>query len=76
MVFRLLGLINGIVATQIAAAVSLASMAGVRDERLAVAFYLTFSAAQWMSSPGLVQPADDRDAGQGAQHGRCDDAAL
>jgi len=52
-VFRLLGLINGIVATQIAAAVALASMAGVRDERLAVAFYLTFSAAQWMSSPGL-----------------------
>jgi hypothetical protein len=28
-------------------------MAGVRDERLAVAFYLTFYAAQWMSSPGL-----------------------
>jgi MFS family permease len=52
-VFRLLGLINGIVATQIAAAVALASMAGVRDERLAVAFYLTFSAAQWMSNPGL-----------------------
>ena len=25
---------------------------------------------------GFVQPADDRDAGQGAQHGRCDDAAL
>jgi MFS family permease len=52
-VFRLLGLINGIVATQIAAAVALASMAGVRDERMAVIFYLTFSAAQWMSSPGL-----------------------
>jgi MFS family permease len=52
-VFRLLGLINGIVATQIAAAVSLALMAGARDERLAVPFYLTFYAAQWMSSPGL-----------------------
>jgi MFS family permease len=52
-VFRLLGLVNGIVATQIAAAVALASMAGVRDERAAVVFYLTFSAAQWMSSPGL-----------------------
>ena len=52
-VFRLLGLINGIVAIQIAAAVALASMAGVRNEGLAVVFYLTFSAAQWMSSPGL-----------------------
>jgi MFS family permease len=52
-VFRLFGLINGIVATQIAAAVSLALMAGARDERLAVPFYLTFYAAQWMSSPGL-----------------------
>jgi len=53
LVFRMLGLINGIVATQIAAAVALASMAGVRDERLAVGFYLTFAAAQWMSAPGL-----------------------
>ncbi|MFY9940160.1 MAG: MFS transporter [Silvibacterium sp.] len=52
-VFRLLGLINGIVATQIAAAVALALMAGVSDERLAVPFYLTFYAAQWMSNPGL-----------------------
>jgi hypothetical protein len=53
LVFRLLGLINGIVATQIAAAVALAAMAGVRNEGVAVVFYLTFSAAQWMSSPGL-----------------------
>ena len=52
-VFRLLGLINGIVATQIAAAVALASLAGVKDEAVAVVFYLAFSAAQWMSSPGL-----------------------
>jgi MFS family permease len=53
LVFRRLGLINGIAATQIAAAVALASLAGVRGERLAVVFYLTFSAAQWMSAPGL-----------------------
>jgi hypothetical protein len=52
-VFRLLGLISGIVATQIAAAVALAALAGARSEGAAVAFYLTFSAAQWMSSPGL-----------------------
>jgi MFS family permease len=53
LVFRMLGLVNGIVATQIAAAIALASLAGVRDERIAVGFYLTFAAAQWMSSPGL-----------------------
>lgn len=53
LVFRLLGLINGIVATQIAAAVALAALAGARNEGVAVVFYLTFSAAQWMSAPGL-----------------------
>jgi MFS family permease len=52
-VFRLLGLINGIAATQMAAAAALASLAGVRSESTAVTFYLAFSAAQWMSSPGL-----------------------
>jgi MFS family permease len=53
LVFRVLGLVNGIVATQLVAAVSLVSMAGARHGRLAIALYLTFSAAQWMSSPGL-----------------------
>ena len=38
---------------QILAAVVLAVMAGVTNAHLAVALYLTFSAAQWMSSPGL-----------------------
>jgi predicted MFS family arabinose efflux permease len=52
-VFRVLGLINGIVATQVAAAIALAALAGARNEGVAVAFYLAFSAAQWMSSPGL-----------------------
>jgi MFS family permease len=52
-VFRRLGLLNGIVVTQIAAAIALAWLAGARDERLAVALYLSFSAAQWMSAPGL-----------------------
>jgi predicted MFS family arabinose efflux permease len=50
---RKLGLMNGIVATQIVTAVALASMTGARDERLSVILYLSFSAAQWMSSPGL-----------------------
>jgi MFS family permease len=52
-VFRRLGLINGIVTTQILAAVTLGCMAGTRDTRLAMAMYLGFSAMQWMSSPGL-----------------------
>jgi MFS family permease len=53
LVFRLLGLVNGIVATQVATAVALASLAGARDGKMAVVLYLFFSAAQWMSSPGL-----------------------
>jgi MFS family permease len=52
-VLRALGLVRGIVATQILAAMVLAVMAGARNAHLAVALYLTFSAAQWMSSPGL-----------------------
>ncbi len=52
-VFRLLGLVRGITTTQIIAAVVLGVMAGVTNGRLAVALYLTFSAAQWMGSPGL-----------------------
>ena len=52
-VLRTLGLVRGIAATQILAAVVLALMAGARNAQLAVALYLTFSAAQWMSSPGL-----------------------
>jgi len=53
LVFRRLGLVPGIVATQIATAVALASLAASHDVRLAVPLYLSFSALQWMSSPGL-----------------------
>jgi predicted MFS family arabinose efflux permease len=52
-VFRALGLANGIAVIQIAAAVVLGSLAGVTNVKLAVALYLTFAAAQWMSLPGL-----------------------
>jgi predicted MFS family arabinose efflux permease len=52
-VFRALGLANGIAAVQIAAALVLALLAGVTNGKLAVALYLTFAAAQWMSLPGL-----------------------
>jgi predicted MFS family arabinose efflux permease len=52
-VFRRLGLLNGIVATQVVTAVAMACLAGTQNRGLAVAFYLSFSAAQWMSTPGL-----------------------
>jgi MFS family permease len=52
-VFRRLGLVPGIVATQIATAAALAWLGVTQDARLAVALYLGFSALQWMSSPGL-----------------------
>jgi predicted MFS family arabinose efflux permease len=53
MVFRALGLVKGIALTQFAAAVLLWGMAAATNARFAVAFYLIFSAAQWMCSPGL-----------------------
>lgn len=53
LIFRRLGLVNGIVATQVATAAAIACLAGTHDRSLAVALYLGFSAAQWMSSPGL-----------------------
>ncbi len=52
-VLRWLGMLNGILATQLAAALTLATMASMHHQPLAVAFYLAFSATQWMSSPGL-----------------------
>jgi hypothetical protein len=53
LIFRMLGLINGIVATQLVAAFTLLSLAGARAGTLAIPLYLVFSAAQWMSAPGL-----------------------
>jgi len=52
-IFRRFGLVNGIVATQLATALAMACPAGTYNRGLAVALYLTFSATQWMSSPGL-----------------------
>jgi MFS family permease len=53
LVFRALGLVNGIVATQVATAAAMGCLAGAHNRVLAVAVYLSFSATQWMSSPGL-----------------------
>jgi MFS family permease len=53
LLFRRLGLVPGIVATQMATAVALIGLAAIHDARFAVALFLSFSALQWMSSPGL-----------------------
>lgn len=53
LIFRSLGLRNGIVAMQIFTAIALGSLAGTQSGKLAIMLYLTFSAAQWMSAPGL-----------------------
>jgi len=51
--FRAVGLINGIVATQLVTAVALACLAATQNVQLAVPLYLGFFAMLWMSSPGL-----------------------
>ncbi len=53
LLFRRLGLLNGIVVTQLMTAIALGVLAVTHDARLAVLLYLGFSAMQWMSSPGL-----------------------
>jgi hypothetical protein len=52
-VFRALGLMNGIAVTQIGAAAMLGCLAMATNQKLSILLYLTFSAAQWMSAPGL-----------------------
>jgi predicted MFS family arabinose efflux permease len=53
MLFRALGLINGIAVTQLLTAVALGCLAGTQNTSLAVTLYLGFFGMQWMSSPGL-----------------------
>jgi MFS family permease len=53
LLFRVIGMINGITATQMAAAFSLACLAGTHHPELAVVMYLAFSAMQWMTAPGM-----------------------
>jgi MFS family permease len=66
LLFRRLGMVPGIVVTQIATAVSLGCLAAAHNSQLAVALYLCFSALQWMSAPGLYNllmtavPDDER----------------
>jgi MFS family permease len=51
--FRALGLIKGIVVTQVMTGVAVGCLAATRNAQLAVVVYLLFSAMQWMSAPGL-----------------------
>jgi MFS family permease len=53
LVFRALGLIKGIAATQVASGLLLFALAMASKPGIAISLYLVFSAAQWMSSPGL-----------------------
>jgi hypothetical protein len=68
LVFRALGLIRGIAATQLMAGLALGLLALTRSQTLAMSLYLGFSALQWMSSPGLYNlimsevAEDDRSA--------------
>ena len=57
---RSLGLIRGIATTQIVAALVLGLLAAAQNATTAVGLYLVFSAAQWMSSPGLYNLLMDR----------------
>jgi len=64
--FRRLGMVPGIVVTQVATAVSLGCLAATHNPHSAVGLYLGFSALQWMSAPGLYNllmskvPDDER----------------
>jgi MFS family permease len=53
MVFRILGTVKGVVATQLLTAVALGFLAGTQNAQVAVVLYLVFFGMQWMSSPGL-----------------------
>jgi MFS family permease len=63
--FRAFGLINGVAVTQVVTAFALVSLAGSRQAAGVITFYLLFSSAQWMSSPGLynlvMSETPDRD---------------
>jgi predicted MFS family arabinose efflux permease len=61
-----LGLVGGVVSTQIAAALLLLTLGGISHPLVATAAYAGFTAFQWMNEPGLYSllmelvPADER----------------
>jgi predicted MFS family arabinose efflux permease len=53
LLFRRMGLVGGIVASQIAASLLLLTLAAINHPLAAIAAYVGFSAFQWMNEPGL-----------------------
>ena len=51
--FRWLSLERGVLVAQVSSAIALGLLAGTKDRGLAIGLFLSFSATQWMSSPGL-----------------------
>lgn len=64
--FKRLGLVGGIVSTQVVTALMLVSLAAIGHPVAATAAYVGFTAFQWMNEPGLysllmaIVPADER----------------
>jgi MFS family permease len=52
-IFRIVGLLRGVVVTQIATAMLIGGLAISHRAPTAIVLYLCFSTTQWMSSPGL-----------------------
>jgi MFS family permease len=52
-VFRKLGLLNGIVATQVVTAAALGFLAETKDGWLVAPLFISLTAIQWMNTPGL-----------------------
>jgi MFS family permease len=69
--FRVLGLVKGIVTTQLMTAVAVGCLAGIHNAQPAIVVYLLFSGMQWMSAPGLYNllmskvPDDERSSAAG-----------
>jgi len=53
LIFRRFGLVTGIIYTQIATALALGALAGVRGASTAAFAYVIYMAFQWMSEPGM-----------------------
>jgi MFS family permease len=52
-IFRKFGLVTGIIYTQVATAIALSALAGVRGASTAAFAYVLYMAFQWMSEPGM-----------------------
>jgi MFS family permease len=53
LIFRKFGLVTGIIYTQVATAIALGALAGVRGVSTAAFAYVIYIALQWMSEPGM-----------------------